>query len=118
VSRIGNKRVFLLPAGAALSVPLGGCVPMMAASAVSMAAQAAEGNPQSNEPLQPQARDECTKQAAQYGAVHIIDVEQHSIAKIIVWGTVDDGKAKRSFECDYGTRITGFKLREIPQQSQ
>jgi hypothetical protein len=26
----------------------------------------------------------------------------------------DAGKQKRSFECDYGTRIAGFKLRDIP----
>jgi hypothetical protein len=36
---------------------------------------------------------------------------------IIVWGTVGEDAEKRSFECDYGTKITGFKLREIhPQQ--
>ena len=112
--RGGVKRVFLLPI-AAFGIALGGCVPMMAASVVSMAAQAAEGSPRSNEALQPQARDECSREAAQYGTVHIIDVEQHSAARIIVWGTVDNGKAKRSFECDYGTRIVGFKLRAIPQ---
>lgn len=94
-----------------------GCVPMMAASAVSMVAQGARGTPVSNEALQPEARDACTKQAAQYGTVAVIDVEQHAVNKIIVWGTVDDGRQKRSFECDYGTKITGFKLRPIrPQQ--
>lgn len=109
------RRFILVPLAVSLALPIGGCVPMMAASAVSMAAQAAQGQPSSNEALRPQARDECSRQAAQYGAVHIIDVEQHSVDKIIVWGTVDDGKAKRSFECDYGTRITGFKLRAIPK---
>jgi hypothetical protein len=102
---------------AASALALSGCVPMMALSAVNMAAQAAQGAPQSNEALQPQARDACTAQAAQYGTVNVIDVEQHRINEIIVWGTVDDGKQKRSFECDFGTKITGFKLREItPQQ--
>lgn len=96
---------------------LGACVPMMAASAVSMAARGAEGTPVSNAALQPQARDACTQQAAQYGAVNVIDVEQHAVNKIIVWGTVGEGPQKRSFECDYGTRITGFKLRTIrPEQ--
>ena len=93
-----------------------GCVPMMAASAVGMVAQGARGTPVSNEALQPQARDACTKQAAQYGTVDVIDVEQHAVDKIIVWGTVDDGKQKQSFECDFGTKITGFKLRPINPQ--
>lgn len=110
-------RLFLLSA-ATLAIPLGGCVPMMAANAVSMAAQAAEGSPKSNAALQPQALDACSKQAAQYGAIHIIDVEQHAIDKIIVWGTVGDGKQKRSFQCDYGTRITRFKLRDIAPQPE
>jgi hypothetical protein len=95
-------------------VPLvSGCVPMMAASALSAAAQKAQGTPTDNQSLQPQAREACTAQAAQYGSVHIIDVEQHSLAKIIVWGTVDDGKQRRSFECDFGTKVTRFVLRPI-----
>ena len=95
---------------------LSGCVPMMAASAVGMVAQGARGTPVSNEALQPQARDACTHQAAQYGTVDVIDVEQHAVNKIIVWGTVNDGQQKRSFECDYGTKIDGFKLRPIRKQ--
>ena len=89
---------------------------MMAVSAASMAAQAAQGTPVSNEALHPQAREACSAQAAKYGEVHVIDVEQHSVAKIIVWGTVDDGKRKQSFQCDFGTRVTGFKLRPINTQ--
>jgi len=81
-----------------------------------MAARSAQGRPASNEVLQPEAREACSAQAAQYGAVHVIDVEQHGIDKIIVWGTVDDGKQRRSFQCDFGTRITGFKLRSIPAE--
>jgi hypothetical protein len=96
---------------------VGGCVPMMAASAVSMVGEAAEGRPVSNEALQPQARDACTAQAAKYGTVNVIDVEQHRANQIIVWGTVEDARQKRSFECDFGTRITAFKLRDIrPEQ--
>jgi hypothetical protein len=96
---------------------LSGCVPMMAVSAVSMVGQATEGRPVSNAALQPQANDACTAQAAKYGTVNVIDVEQHRMNQIIVWGTVDDGKQKRSFECDFGTKITGFKLRDIhPEQ--
>jgi hypothetical protein len=103
------KRILLL----GTIFPLCGCVPMMALSAVDMVATNAGGTPASNRALQPAARDACTRQAAQYGAVHVIDTEQHRVNEIIVWGTVDDGKEKRSFECDYKTRITGFKLREI-----
>ncbi|HEY7006167.1 MAG TPA: hypothetical protein VH392_06740 [Sphingomicrobium sp.] len=105
--------LFLL---AACSPALTACVPMMAASAASMAVQAAQPRPVANEGLRPQARELCTAEAAKYGEVHIIDVEQHRMDKIIVWGTVDDGKQKRSFECDFGTKITAFKLREIHAQ--
>lgn len=96
---------------------LGGCVPMMAASAVTTVARSAQGQPVSNEGYQPTARDQCTAQAAQYGVVNVIDVEQHSIDKIIVWGTVGEGTAKRSFECDFTTHISGFKLRSITPAS-
>jgi hypothetical protein len=95
------------------SPALTGCIPMMALSAADVAARSAQGTPVSNEGLQSQARDACTAQAAQYGAVHVIDVEQHRVDKIIVWGTVDDGKQRRSFQCDFGTKITGFTLRRI-----
>jgi hypothetical protein len=98
---------------AACAPAITGCVPMMAASAVSMAAEGARGTPVGNEALQPQARDACSARAAQYGTVNVIDVEQHRMNQIIVWGTVDDGKQKRSFECDFGTNITAFKLRPI-----
>lgn len=73
----------------------------------------ARGEPRSNEHLKPEAAQACGAQAAQYGTVHVIDVEQRSIDKIVVWGTADDGTRKRSFECAFGTRVTGFKLREI-----
>jgi hypothetical protein len=88
----------------------------MAAGAVGMAARSAQGEPVSNAHLQPTARQACSDRAAQYGAVHIIDVEQRAPDKITVWGTVDDGKQRRSFECGYGTQITGFKLRDIAAQ--
>lgn len=98
---------------AACAPALAGCVPMMAASAAGMAARSAQGRPASNEALQPGAREACSVRAAQYGTVHIIDVEQRAVNKIIVWGTVDDGKVRRSFQCNFGTRITGFTLRKI-----
>ena len=85
-------------------------------SAASFAAQSAQGRPVSNEGYQPTARTACTAQAAQYGTVNVIDVEQHSIGRIIVWGTVDDGQARRSFQCDFTTKVVGFKLRAIKPQ--
>jgi hypothetical protein len=95
------------------AVALSGCVASMAASAVSAVVSSARGSAQSNAPFQPTAAKACTEQASVYGAVHIIDVEQHGSGKIIVWGTVDDGKLRRAFECAYGTKITGFKLRTL-----
>ncbi|HVM23355.1 MAG TPA: hypothetical protein VM308_08685 [Sphingomicrobium sp.] len=102
-----------LPIAAIVGMSSAGCVPMMAASAVSMAAETARGAPVSNAALGPQARDACTAQAKRYGAVHVIDVEQRRIDRIIVWGTVDDGKQKRSFQCDFGTKVDRFTLRPI-----
>ena len=92
---------------------LSGCVAGMAANAVAMAAAGARGEPQSNQHLQATARAACTAHAAAYGTVHIIDVEQRTTSRMIVWGTVDDGKQRRSFECGFGTSITSFKLRPI-----
>ncbi|MEA3081042.1 MAG: hypothetical protein QOD54_710 [Sphingomonadales bacterium] len=106
-------RVFTALLLAACAPALAGCVPMMAASAAGMAARSAQGTPASNEALRPGARDACSSEAAKYGAVHIIDVEQRAVNKIIIWGTVDDGKERRSFQCNFGTRITGFTLRKI-----
>jgi hypothetical protein len=106
-----NRFDGLLVAG--LMPLVSGCVPMMAVSAASMAAQAGQGSAVSNANLHAGARDACTARAAQLGAVHVIDVEQHKVDEIIVWGTVDDGTRKRSFECDFGTQISAFKLREI-----
>jgi PBP1b-binding outer membrane lipoprotein LpoB len=92
---------------------LSGCVAGMAANAVALAAAGARGEPLDNQHLQPAAREACSTQAAPYGKVHIIDVEHRSASKLIVWGTVDDGTRRQSFECSFGTRITGFKIRPI-----
>lgn len=110
------RRLIFFTLLAAVSPLLSGCLPMMAVSATSMAVQGAQGRPTSNEGYQPTAREACTKQASAYGTVSIIDVEQHRVDKIIVWGTVGEGAQKRSFECDFGTKITAFKLRDIHPQ--
>ena len=85
----------------------------MAASAVSMAVSQTRHPTLSNEGLRPAAASQCSKKAAEYGAVHVIDVEQRTPAKIIVWGTVEDKNERRSFMCSFGTAITDFKLRNI-----
>lgn len=107
------RRILLLPLLAASGLALGGCVAAMAASAAGMAARSALGEAPGNEHLKPAARAACEAHAAQYGTVRIIDVEQRSASRIIVWGTVGEGSQRRSFECSYGTRMTGFKLRAI-----
>ena len=98
---------------AASALALSGCVAAMAAGVASMAVQGSQKAPTSNEALKPTARSECSGYAARYGTVSIIDVQQAKVDKIIVWGTVDDGKQRQSFECDFDTKITGFKLRPI-----
>lgn len=106
-------RILVLSLLVVSALSLGGCVAGIAASAVGMAVRSAQGEPQSNQHLQPAATQACSAHASQYGAVHIIDVEQRTVSRIIVWGTVGDGKGRRSFECSYETKITGFKLRAI-----
>ena len=109
---MGRSKVapFLLLAG---SLGLGGCVAGMAASALGAAVQSAQPRPQGNEALKPQAARDCTAHAAQSGTVHIIDVEQRTPSRIIVWGTVTNAGVRQSFECNYTTRIVRFQLRPI-----
>ncbi|MGI8704766.1 MAG: hypothetical protein ACR2JJ_03045 [Sphingomicrobium sp.] len=78
-----------------------------------MAIRSAQGQPESNRHLQPTARAACSDHASRYGAVHVIDVQQAAVNRIIVWGTVEDGGERRSFECRFTTQITDFKLRAI-----
>ncbi len=106
-------RMLAFPLLLGSTLALGGCAAGIAANAVGMAVRSARGEPESNEHLKPTAVEACTARASQHGAVRIIDTEQRTTSKIIVWGTADDGKVRRSFECSYGTKITGFKLRPI-----
>ena len=78
-----------------------------------MAVRSAQGTPESNAELRPVARAACSERAAGHGAVHVIDVEQRSVDRIIVWGTVDDGKRRQSFECGFKRAVTYFELRKI-----
>jgi hypothetical protein len=95
------------------SLALGSCAAGLAMSAANVAVRGARGTPQSNEHLRPTAVQACSAHASQFGEARIIDVEQRSASKIIVWGTVSEGEERRSFQCHYGTKITRFQLREI-----
>ncbi len=107
------QRILLIPATLGCLTALGGCLPMMAASAVGMATSGARSTPVSNAHLAPAAEAACKQLGAAHGTVHLIDVEQSRTNKIIVWGTAGEGAAKQSFECHFGTAVTAFKLRPI-----
>lgn len=107
------QRIFLIPATLGCAAALGGCLPMMAASAVGMAAGSARSPAVSNAHLAPTAEAACRQLAAPHGTVHVIDVEQATVGRIIVWGTAGEGAGKQSFECRFGTAVTAFNLRPI-----
>jgi predicted TPR repeat methyltransferase len=109
-----RKALPLLLAGCPLL--LGGCAAGLAASAIGAAAQSAQGTPRSNAHLAPAAEKACVERASQHGAVSVIDVQQRSTDSIRVWGTVEQAGVRRSFQCDYKTRITGFTLRAIARR--
>jgi hypothetical protein len=98
----------------ALAAPaLGGCVAQAALAAAELAQYVPEPQRPSNAHLKPAATKACSERAAQYGAVHVIDVEQRSVGRIVVWGTVTDARERRSFECHFTSTIADFKLRQI-----
>jgi hypothetical protein len=106
-------RFLLAPLALAATVSLCGCLPMMAASAISTVATSARGPAVSNAHLKANAEAACTQRAAAYGTPYVIDVQQAKVNRIIVWGTAGDGASKQSFECHFSTAITAFKLRPI-----
>lgn len=106
-------KLLLVPLVLGASASLSACLPMMAASAVGMAAKGMRGTPTPNAHLMPTAEAACSAQAATHGTVKIIDVQQKSVGLIIVWGTAGEGQQRRSFECHYTTKIASFRLREI-----
>lgn len=89
---------------------LGGCVAGIAAGALGAVVRGSQG--EGGQPSGTAAAQACGGHATQYGAVNIIDVEQHGSSSI-VWGTVGEGEQRRSFRCAYRTRITDFRLRAI-----
>ncbi|GAA4014970.1 hypothetical protein GCM10022280_11930 [Sphingomonas swuensis] len=99
-----------------LGLSLGGCVAGMAASAIGAAvrsSQQGEAVAYDGNAVRLAASSACQAQAAAYGTVHIIDVEMRDGGKAIVWGTVSAPAGRRSFECRFDRRVTGFKLRPI-----
>lgn len=108
-------RRLIVPLVLTSSFLLSGCVASIAASALGSAVQSARSKQEAGrEPLDPQAaREACSSHASQHGEVKIIDVENRSSSKLVVWGTVQKGQQRRSFECGYSGKVSGFKLREI-----
>lgn len=92
---------------------LTGCVASMAASAVGAAVSASRGRPVSNEGARETAISQCSALAAAYGVVHVIDVEQRSVERMVVWGTTEGHSGRQSFECAFGTKVVGFKIHPI-----
>ena len=93
---------------------LGGCAAQALLMATQMARYIPEPQRASNAHLMPAARQACTQRAAQYGTVHVIDVEQRRVDRLIVWGSATDGRqVRRTFECHFTNSIVSFKVREI-----
>jgi hypothetical protein len=93
---------------------LSGCALQAALTAAQLAQYAKPPMGASNAHLAETARQTCTAQAAQYGTVHVIDVEQRRADRLIVWGSVTDARQhRRTFECHFTTKLVSFKLREI-----
>ena len=96
---------------------LGGCA-LQAALAAKELADEYVANPEPSYAslayLEPAAKDACSRQAAQYGSVFILDVDQRRGDRLIVWGSVTDaGQHRRTFECHFTNKVVGFTLREI-----
>ena len=107
-------RARALPLLILAGLPLGACAPMLAAKAVGAAVRAADGPERvPTEDPGPAARAACSAEAGKHGTVKIIDTEYRSAAKLTVWGTVEGPIGRRSFECRYEGKISGFTLRAI-----
>lgn len=111
---MGRSILLLVALGA---VPLGGCAASIAASAVGAAVRAADKPDRApKEDPGPVARAACTSHASQHGNVKIIDVVYKSVAKVVVWGTVEAEGRRRSFQCRWNGKIVRFELKEIERR--
>jgi osmotically-inducible protein OsmY len=98
------------------SLALGGCAASIAAGVVGAAVRAAtpERHFDPNLDLREPATQACRARAAQHGRVQIIDAEQGDRGRATVWGTVEDDRERRSFECvSDGATVRAFRLRAI-----
>jgi hypothetical protein len=107
----------MVPLVALGALPLGACVAGMAASAVGAAVQAAETPRDPSLDHAPAGLKACTERAEQLGEVHVIDTERRGSGAVVVWGTVKNERERRSFECRFDGKVSGFKLRAIAQKS-
>lgn len=110
-------RGLVLPLLLGGALALGGCAASLAAGAIGAAVRSGQPKPSADPDQARSAAEACTARAAQHGEVHIIDVERRSPSEVIVWGTVETGGERRSFQCDYGDKISGFKLRPIKPEA-
>ena len=101
----------ILPLVLAGAFALSGCAASLAASAVGAAIQASQGQPRAIANLNEVAAEACRAHAARFGEVRIIDVVPRGPDKAVVWGAVETAAGRRSFECRYAGKISGFKLR-------
>ena len=106
-------RASILPLLLGGALALGGCAAGLAAGALGAAMRSGEEAPSADPNQGRSAAEACRAHASQYGDVHVIDVERRSPSEVIVWGTVGQDPGRRSFQCTYGERISGFKLRRI-----
>jgi type IV pilus biogenesis protein CpaD/CtpE len=105
---------FTLAVLAALT--LTGCAASLAAGAIGAAARSAQGDPDAyhnNETLKLAAAQACRARAATHGEVQVIDLEQRSARRVVVWGTATSTAQRQSFECTYAGRVTAFRLRRL-----
>jgi hypothetical protein len=98
-----------------LATPLlGGCAVQAAMIAADIAQDIPRSQGPSNAHLKPQAREACSQQAARYGSVYVVDVEQRYPDRLIVWGSVTDAQQqRRTFECHYTNAVKSFRVRDI-----
>jgi hypothetical protein len=112
--RIPPRRLLLLSLLLGSGFALSGCVAGMAAGAAGAAARAAmPERPNVSDDRRPAATKACEARAAGLGTVRIIDAAQRPDGRVTVWGTVQDEKQRRSFECRFDGTVKEFKLRAI-----
>ena len=93
---------------------LGGCALQAAMLAAELVPEIKAPMGQKNAHLRPAAQKACTDRAAQHGSVFVSDVEQRRADLLIVWGSVTDAqRQRRIFECQFTTRLSGFRLGEV-----